>query len=110
MIKLPSKSQVFIYDKPIDMRFGFERLSFFVREELGENIDHGDLYIFLGKNRRRLKGLYFDGSGLVLITKRMEKKNFMNIKDISGELKITQTELDLLLHGSVLKKYLPNYR
>jgi len=69
MIKLPKKSKVFVYQSPIDMRFGFERLSCFVRET-----------------------------------------NFMNIKDFDGNLRITQSELELLLHGSVLKKYLPNYR
>lgn len=110
MIKLPKKSKVFVYHKPIDMRYGFERLSFFVREDLNVDIDYGDLFIFLGNNRRRLKAIYFDGSGLVLITKRMEKTSFMNIRDFNESLTITQSELELLLHGSVLKKYLPNYR
>jgi len=110
MIKLPKKSKVFVYQSPIDMRFGFERLSCFVRKNLEVNIDHGDLFIFLGNNRKRLKALYFDGSGLVLITKRMEKTNFMNIKDFDGNLRITQSELELLLHGSVLRKYLPDER
>jgi len=110
VIKLPKQSKVYVYHKPIDMRYGFERLSYFVREGFEVDIDQGDLFIFLGNNRKRLKALYFDGSGLVLITKRMEKTNFMNIKDYDDSLTITQSELELLLHGSVLKKYLPNYR
>jgi len=108
---ISKKSKVYIYQKPIDMRFGFERLSFFIREEMDKNIDFGDIFIFLGKNRKRLKAMWFDGSGLMLLTKRMEKKNgFMNVHDLSGQESIKQSELDLLLHGSVLRKYLPQQR
>ena len=49
------------------MRLGFERLSYFAREEMGKNLDVGDVFLFLGHNRRRLKGLTFDGSGLILL-------------------------------------------
>lgn len=108
---LSKKSKVYIYQNPIDMRLGFERLSFFVREEMSKNIDFGDIFIFLGKNRKRLKALWFDGSGLLLLTKRMEKKNgFMNVIDLNGQESIAQSELELLLHGSVLRKYLPEER
>lgn len=106
-MKLDRRTKVYIYQEPIDMRFGFERLSYLIREGMGHNIDIGDLFVFLGNNRRRLKALRFDGSGLVLITKRMEKKGFMNVRDLDGRLEINQSELELLLHGSVLRKYLP---
>ena len=78
---------------------------------MNKNIDFGDIYIFLGKNKKRLKAMWFDGSGLLLLTKRMEKKNgFMNVVDLSGQESIKQSELDLLMHGSVLRKYLPASR
>lgn len=106
---ISKKTKVYIYQNPIDMRFGFERLSFFIREEMGKKIDFGDIFIFLGKNRKRLKAMWFDGSGLLLLTKRMEKKNgFMNVIDLNGQDEIKQNELELLLHGSVLRKYLPD--
>lgn len=90
------------------MRMGFERLSYLVREEMEKDIDIGDLFLFLGKNRRRLKALRFDGSGLILFAKRMEKKNgFMNVLDLEGRVEINHQELELILHGSVLRKYLP---
>ena len=107
-MKFDYKPKIFVYSEPIDMRFGFERLSYLIREEMGKNIDIGDLFLFLGKNRRRLKAIRFDGSGLVLSTKRIEKKKgFMNIKDLEGRLEISHEELELILHGSVLRKYLP---
>lgn len=107
-MKFDRKTKIYIYDEPIDMRIGFERLGYLIREEMGKNIEIGDLFLFLGKNRRRLKALRFDGSGLILLTKRMEKKKgFMNVKDLEGRAEISHQELELILHGSVLRKYLP---
>lgn len=107
-MKFDRKTKIYIYQDPIDMRLGFERLSFLIREEMDKNIDIGDLFLFLGRNKRRLKGLRFDGSGLVIFTKRMEKKKgFMNVRDLGGRIEISHQELELILHGSVLRKYLP---
>ena len=106
---LSKKGRVLIYRKGIDMRWGFERLSYLVREEMGEDVNFGDLYLFLGHNRKRLKGLFYDGSGLVLLTKRIEKKNFMNVVDLN-HFELTREELSLLIHGSVLRKYEPKLR
>ena len=101
---LSSNYRVFVYKKNIDMRWAFERLSYLVKQEMGEDIDFGDLFLFLGSNRRRLKALFFDGSGLILLTKRTEKKCFMNVKDLSC-FELTRSELKLLIHGSVIRKY-----
>lgn len=105
MIFLPKKSRIFVYSKPIDMRCGFERLSYLIREELQMDINLGDLFIFLGMNRRRLKGLCFDGSGLIVFSKRTEKKSFMDVNELNGRLELSKDELQLLVHGSVLRKY-----
>ena len=101
---LSSRYRVFVYSKNIDMRWAFERLSYLVKEEMGEDINFGDLFLFLGSNRRRLKGLFYDGSGLVLLTKRTEKKCFMSVSDLSS-FELTRSELKLLVHGSVIRKY-----
>lgn len=87
------------------MRCGFEKLSYLIREEIKMDINYGDLFIFLGTNRRRLKGLCFDGSGLIIFSKRTEKKSFMNVNDLDGKLELSRGELELLIHGSVLRKY-----
>ena len=107
MIFLPSKSKIYVYSKPIDMRWGFDRLSRMIQEEMKQNIDYGDLFLFLGFNRRRLKGLCFDGSGLILFSKRTEKKSFMSVGEIEEHCQLTRAELKLLMHGSVLRKYFP---
>jgi transposase len=92
--------RVFIYREAVDMRCGFERLSFFVREILKSNLLEGHVYLFLGKNRRRAKVLLFDGTGLVLIAKRLEQGRFMNVNEIKDVSEITTSELGLLLDGS----------
>ncbi len=110
-MKFPDSTRVYVYQNPIDMRWAFERLSYLVTQQMGHCLDVGDLFLFLGNNRRRLKVLRFDGSGLVLLTKRMEKKRgFMNVMELDGRVEISHWELELLLHGSVLKKYLPEGR
>lgn len=100
-------AKVFVYPDAIDMRSGFEKLAHFVKDRLKANVNHGSLYVFLGKNRRRLKVLYFDGSGLVLVVKRMEKHAFMAVDELRGRSEITRRELRFLLHGSVLRVYEP---
>ncbi len=102
-----TKAEIFIYSKEIDMRWGFERLSYIIRERMGKDINYGDLFLFLGFNRKRLKALTFDGSGLILMSKRLEKKNFMLVSDLISH-KITRQELKFLVHGSVLRKYFPD--
>lgn len=99
--------KVFVFEDPVDMRCGFERLSYFVKEKMGKQINQGHLFLFLGKNRRRLKLLFYDGSGLVLLSKRMEKERFMAISDLdTGE--ITRRDLRYIMHGSVLRQYRPD--
>jgi transposase len=63
--------RIFIYQEVIDMRAGFDRLLYFVRDRMKGKIDQGHLYLFLGKNRRRAKAIFFDGTGLVLISNRV---------------------------------------
>lgn len=100
-------TKVFVYGEPVDMRCGFERLSYFVKEKMGRQINQGHLFLFLGKNRRRLKLLFYDGSGLVLLSKRMEKERFMNISDLDTK-EITRRGLRYIMHGSILRSYLPD--
>ena len=96
--------RVFIFSEAIDMRCGFERLSYYVREQLKSRIDQGHIYLFFGKNRRRLKAIYYDGSGLVLVAKRIERGSFMSITELSESREISLADLKLIFHGSILRK------
>lgn len=94
--------RVFLYSKSVDMRGGFEKLSFLVRQEMAGDLLEGHLYLFFGKNRKRAKVLYFDGTGLILIHKRLEIGRFMRIEDLQTTGEMTTAELSLLLDGTKL--------
>lgn len=96
--------RVFLFSEYIDMRSGFDRLGAFVRERMDQKLVDGDLFVFLGTNRRRLKGIYYDGTGVVLVTKRLEHGHFMRLSQLDGGPEITGAELALLLRGSVIRR------
>jgi len=96
--------RVFVYKSEIDMRCGFERLHSFCVHQMSALMDQGHVYLFFGKNRRRVKVLFYDGSGLVLIAKRIERGKFMSLAELLGRSEITQDELKLIMHGSVVRR------
>ena len=63
---IPHGVEVFVGLDPIDLRWGFDRLSGLVSERLGREARSGALFLFFGKRRDALKVLFFDGSGLCL--------------------------------------------
>ncbi len=96
--------RVFVYREPIDMRCGFERLHSYCVHQMRAEMNQGHVYLFFGKNRRRMKCLVYDGTGLVLIAKRMERGQFMSHTELLGRNEITLQELQLIVHGSVIRK------
>ena len=95
--------RVFVYPEYVDLRAGFDRLSMVVREKMGAQIVDGDFFVFLGKHRKKLKALFYDGTGLVLLNKRMERGRFMALEDLETS-EITADELDWLLRGSTIRR------
>lgn len=102
-LRLRPGHRVFVFRDYVDMRSGFDRLSMLVREQMRAKLVDGDLFVFLGKNRKRLKGLCYDGTGLILIAKRLEQGRFMRIEELEYH-ELTVDELDWLLRGSVVKR------
>lgn len=96
--------RVFVYRDRVDMRCGFERLHSLCVHQMNALMDQGHVYFFFGKNRKRVKLLVFDGSGLVLIAKRIERGKFMDLSEMLGRSEISLDELKLIIHGSVIKK------
>lgn len=96
--------RVFVYREEVDMRCGFERLHSICVHQMNAIMDQGHIYLFFGKNRKRIKILVYDGSGLVLIAKRIERGRFMSLSELLGRHEISQDELKLILHGSVVRK------
>ena len=62
--------------EPCDMRKSFNGLLGLVSERMGEDIRQGALFVFSNRSHTRLKILYFDGTGLWLLTKKLESGTF----------------------------------
>lgn len=95
--------RIFVFNEMIDMRSGFERLSMLVRERMNQKLLEGDLFVFLGLNRKRLKAICFDGTGLILVAKRLEIGHFMRISDFES-FDINLDELHSLLRGGTIRR------
>src|SRR5271154_5401844 len=100
-LKFKIDIRVFVFEGPIDLRAGFDRLTYLVREKMDAKLVDGDLFVFFGKNRRKVKMICYDGTGVVLLNKRLERGQFMNVLDLE-ESEITTEELDQLLRGGVV--------
>jgi transposase len=69
-------TKIYIAVEGIDMRKGFEGLHGLVRDHLGHDPLSGHLFLFTNKTKTRLKALVWDGSGLWVCAKRLEKGRF----------------------------------
>ena len=75
MLTLPPSVRVFVAAEPVDMRGSFDALAGAVRR-LGLDPLDGHLHVFLSKNRRLAKVIYFDRSGWCIFAKRLERGTF----------------------------------
>jgi transposase len=100
---------VFAYAKPTDMRKGFDGLSALVTEGMQRDPLDGDVYIFVSRNRVRAKVLHWDGTGLCIYAKRVERGRFAPVWRDEGDPPITLTasELDLFVEGSTIVGRVP---
>ncbi len=101
--------RVFAYTLPTDMRKGFDGLYGMVKSHLDQDPLSGDLFLFVARNRKRAKVLMWDGTGLCLYSKRLEKGQFAKLwnGEESTTLGLTTSELQLFLEGSKLVGKVP---
>jgi transposase len=86
------------------MRKGFDGLCALVTQRLERDPLNGDVYLFLSRDRVRAKVLHFDGTGLCVYAKRLERGRFASLwREPPGDpLRLTVSELDLFLDGSTV--------
>ena len=92
--------------KPCDMRKSFEGLSAIVYNDLQEDVGSRKLYVFCNKSHTRIKMLYWDGTGLWVMAKRLEKGTFHWPSMLQGseqKANLKPEALDMLLSGIDLK-------
>ena len=71
-----TSARYFLYRETTDIRKGFDGLSGLVSEQLGQNPMSGDVFIFVNRQRNRIKLLRWEPGGFVIFYKRLEKGTF----------------------------------
>jgi transposase len=99
---IPSGVQVFVALEPVDMRWSFDRLAGAALERIGYDARSGALFIYFGKRRDAVKVLFFDGSGMCLFYKRLDRGVFrLPEASVPGarHVELEESLLDALLDG-----------
>jgi transposase len=99
MIGLAVGTRIWIVAGVTDMRRGFVGLSGMVQTTLQENPFSGQVYIFRSRRGDLIKVLWFDGDGLCLFAKRLERGRFIWPQATNGTVSLTPAQLSMLLEG-----------
>lgn len=105
MLAFNRRTKIFVSKDPADMRASYDTLFRKSKEIFERDPFSGHLFVFMNKRRTSCKCLYFDGTGLVMIVKRLEKGLFMRINPhYSAKITLTQAEFALFFEGADLRK------
>ena len=100
MLTLPPGTQVFLATGRVDGRKGINGLSTLVRSQFGQDPLSGQLFVFFSRRADRVRVLYWDRDGYVLITKRLEAGRFrVPWQSDRGHVTLEAAELLLVLEG-----------
>jgi transposase len=99
MIGISGGRRVLLATQPIDFRKGMDTLAALVAEVLKADPFCGDIFVFRPKRCDRLKLLVWDGSGLILATKRLEEGRFCWPPVRNGTIQLTAAQMSMLLEG-----------
>jgi transposase len=99
MLSLSPATRIFVAVQAMDMRQGFNGLYAWVQTVLGEEPTSGHWFVFLNQRRNRLKILTYDGSGLLILSKRLERGTFAAPAGAGQSQRLRPEELTLLIHG-----------
>jgi transposase len=91
--------RVLVATRPVDFRKGMDGLAALARENLGADPYSGVVYVFRAKRADRVKLLLWDGTGLVLVCKRLEQGTFRWPAINDGVMRLTSSQLSALLEG-----------
>jgi transposase len=99
---IPSGVEIYVALEAVDMRLSFDRLSGVAQEQVGYDARCGALFIFFGKRRDALKILFFDGSGMAIFYKRLDRGVFHvpeSPSKTARHIEIDDATLEALLDG-----------
>lgn len=105
MIALNRRTRIYVCKEPTDMRASYDSLFGRVKVVLQKDPFSGHLFLFINSRRTSCKCLYYDGTGLVIISKRLERGVFSRINPhYTGEVVLTEAEFGLFFEGANLEK------
>lgn len=105
MISFNRRTKVFVSKEPTDMRASYDTLFAKAKGVLLQDPFSGHLFVFINSRRSSIKCLYYDGTGLVLLCKRLQHGVFSRINPMfRGEIVLTAAEFALFFEGADLEK------
>ena len=96
---IPAGTRIWIVAGVTDLRRGFMGLSALVQTALQQNPFGGQVFVFRGRRGDLIKLLWFDGDGLCLLAKRLERGRFVWPQATSGTVSLSRAQLSMLLEG-----------
>jgi len=106
MLSFANGLKIFLSAEKVDLRKSFDGLHALVLNQLKEDPLSGAIFLFTNKRKNRIKILYFDGTGLWVMAKRLEQGTFYWPKQMDAnteKVKLTPEAMTLLLDGVDLK-------
>jgi len=99
------RTRIYLYTPHVDMRRSFDGLMAIVQAEFEQDVDQGDVFLFINRRRDRIKILWWDDDGLAIFMKRLERGTFERPRHAadSKHIQMDRTDLALLLSGIELK-------
>jgi transposase len=95
----PAAARVWLACGRTDMRKGIDGLAMLVQQVLNENPFDGALFAFRGRRGGMVKLLWYDGQGMCLFSKRLERGHFVWPVTDTGRVSLTPAQLSMLLEG-----------
>lgn len=99
MIAPSNTYRIFLATQPVDFRKGMDGLANYVRSNFELDPLSGAFFVFRSKGRDKVKVLMWDGTGLVLIYKRIEGNGFVWPKLSDGTISMTKAQFEALFEG-----------
>lgn len=99
MIVPPMGVRVLVATRPVDFRKGMDGLAALAKERLAQDPFSGTILVFRARRADRVKLLYWDGSGLLLVSKRLEQGAFKWPPITDGVMRLSAAQLMALVEG-----------
>jgi len=105
MLAFNRRTKIYVSKDPTDMRASYDTLFAKSKSIFSNDPFSGHLFVFMNQRRTSCKCLYYDGTGLVIIAKRLERGQFARINPHHrGKIVLTQAEFSLLFEGADINK------